>query len=197
MSVVKDIAASLGLSTDVAPLQIANEALILLGVKQGDLTPVSAFDVNLADWHGHIQRGDHIIVRDNSHDPIEHHAIFCGRQGDGGPTMIADMWGENKETARIRLRPFGDLLKGRSQLLVVRYDADKSSPIWREFSCAFAVDWAKFDGDRELYSVLNNNCDHFATFCRTFRSGSVVMAHMHVGKKTELVPCRIQYKRLK
>ena len=115
---IGDIAASLGLSSDAAPLQIANEALILLGVKQGNLTPVSAFDVGLADWHGHLRRGDHIIVRDNSRDPIEHHAIFCGRRGDSGPIMIADMWGEDKESARIRLRPFGDLLKGRSQLLV-------------------------------------------------------------------------------
>ena len=86
-----------------------------------------------------------------------------------GRTQVVDMFGDDKLSAKIQIRPMGQLLRGVDQMLVVRYTWDDDSPMWRELSCAFAIAIAKDKRPQQMYHLLGNNCEQFATFCRTFR----------------------------
>ena len=160
------LAVELTLPEDSSPIQIINKGLRKLGVRQGDLTPDSAEAVNFVDWQGQIQRGDHLIARD-ADGVIEHHGIFLGRLD--AITKVADFWGEDKESARIRIRPLFHFVSGKAQLLVVRYNWDEKDTAWRDLSAELAIALAKEGHPQPLYNFLSHNCDHFATFCRTFR----------------------------
>lgn len=96
---------------------------------------------------------------------MEHHAISLGEVK--GATHVADMWGPTKEEAKVQMRSFDSLLRNKHQLLVVHYKDD--NPQRREFTALLAT-WATQNSTPpRLYNLLNNNCENFATYCRTLR----------------------------
>ncbi|PNH10538.1 hypothetical protein TSOC_002711 [Tetrabaena socialis] len=83
------------------------------------------------------------------------------------------MHGDNKATARVKLRTMGDFLKtrtGLTQLGVIDYGSQDSEEL-RQRAVKLALSCSRDGGIwRGLYSLLANNCEHFAVWCRTMRS---------------------------
>ena len=189
------------LPEDSSPIQVADEALRMMGLRQGDLTPQNADIVDLAEWQDILERGDHIITRSHPAAIIEHHAIFLGRiriaDGSSRWSMV-DMSGDDKENATIAVRPMSVLLKGVDQLLVIRYTWD-ADPVWKALTAKFSETLAASLTDRtvprQMYNLIGNNCQHFATFCRTFRC--VTSDHAHLKSALNAVPLPSRLSRFK
>ena len=165
---MKDLADILLVTRDSDPMTIVNEALTLLGIEQGDLTPATAGEVDMVDFADVLRPGDHVVVRERDY-PVEHHAIYLGRSSDtGNRTSVADLWGSDQENAVIRIRPMSHFLAGRTQLLVVHYSFDARTDRFRTLTYALARAMAA-NRVLGLYNIVGYNCQHFATFCRTFR----------------------------
>ena len=77
------------------------------------------------------------------------------------------MWGPDKASAKIAIRPLSAFLMGKAQLLVIKYksDSDEFRTLTKELALAFAAE----ADPKLLYNALSNNCEHFATLCRIFR----------------------------
>lgn len=168
-NVLSAFAKALRLPSDSEPFVIINKALSKLGLTRADLTPTNAEELDLIDGPPTLVPGDQIMVR-TAKFITGHQVIFVGKIK--GVTSVVDFWGPDKASAKIAIRPMSTLMKGRDQLLVFRYKCDESSNVWRELTKELALSFASNANPCLLYDALSNNCETFASFCRTFRYGS-------------------------
>lgn len=111
-----------------------------------------------------MARGDHIFAR----RPLlyTHHGIDCG---DG---YVIHYTGEigSKANAAVRRTPLEDFLADAEEARIVKYEkCDAPDTV---------VARAESRLREKKYRLLFNNCEHFATWCKTGkkRSGQVVIA---------------------
>ena len=161
---------ALQLPSDAAPMVIINSALSKAGISRADLTPKNAVELDLIDGPPTLVGGDQIMVR-AANESTGHQAMFVEKVE--GVTSIVDMWGQDKASARIAIRPMSALMSGKNQLLVFRYKCDETSDEYRKLSKDLALALAANANPGLIYNALSNNCEHFASFCRTFRCDPV------------------------
>jgi hypothetical protein len=154
----------LQLPANSEPMVIINKALTTIGVTSADLTPSNARVLDIVNNISTLIPGDQIMVRE-ANQVTGHQAIFVGKVG--GRISVVDMWGPDKASARIAVRPLKAFLTGKAQLLVFEYKSDSKEfrTLTKELALAFAAE----ADPKLLYNALSNNCEHFATLCRTFR----------------------------
>ena len=157
-------ARALQLPASSDPMVIINRALMTIGVTSADLTPKNAIELDIVDDIPSLNPGDQIMVRE-ANQITGHQAIFVGKTD--GRTSVVDMWGPDKASAKIAIRPLSAFLMGKAQLLVIKYksDSDEFRTLTKELALAFAAE----ADPKLLYNALSNNCEHFATLCRIFR----------------------------
>ena len=144
--------------------QILRNLLELSGVV--DLTPIYAKESSFLKVLNDAKPGDHIAVR----APNEihwHHGIFTGEVD--GKESVVDMWGTTIENAAINIREAEDFFFNKAQVYVVLYndDTDERRAATLKVALSCARDSAQYAAP--VYNLLSNNCECFATFCRTGR----------------------------
>eukprot|EP00798_Chlamydomonas_sp_ICE-L_P027054 gene27054-biopygen799 len=141
------------------------------------MLPSLAHPVEKAEVDKELNRGDQILVRTAGRNEVFHHGIFIGRLPGvlEDKNLVVDFWGppkEGKHGARIRLRTLTEFItmprQRAAQLAVMRWKRDTQD--LREFTATLALTLHKDLKDCSgLYHLLNSNCSHFATWCRTLR----------------------------
>lgn len=119
-------------------------------------------EINLFDFccWSTLQRGDHIAAEAKQGILIYyHHGIFLGF--DKG---VADFGGTNKSNAELRIVDFDTFTHNKNRRLFrMRYISclplEESAEI-AEYLVNNPMLWSS-------YSLLMNNCEHFATICKT------------------------------
>eukprot|EP00798_Chlamydomonas_sp_ICE-L_P027013 gene27013-biopygen8405 len=142
------------------------------------MLPSLAHPVEIAEVDKELNRGDQILVRTAGRKEVFHHGIFIGRLLGvlEDKNLVVDFWGppkEGKHGARIRLRTLTEFItmprQRAAQLAVMRWKRDTQD--LREFTATLALTLHKDLKDCSgLYHLLNSNCSHFATWCRTLRA---------------------------
>eukprot|EP00798_Chlamydomonas_sp_ICE-L_P014167 gene14167-biopygen23254 len=142
------------------------------------MLPSLAHHVEIAEVDKELNRGDQILVRTAGRNEVFHHGIFIGRLPGvlEDKNLVVDFWGppkEGKHGARIRLRTLTEFItmprQRAAQLAVMRWKRDTQD--LREFTATLALTLHKDLKDCSgLYHLLNSNCSHFATWCRTLRA---------------------------
>jgi hypothetical protein len=138
--------------------------------KLPDLLPLSAlpFDESL-ELRDQVRMGDHIAVRNPS--GYWHHGIFFKNKTTRS-SMVVEVWGESKETSKITSRTFAMFVAGGKRFALIKYADDAALP--RKLTAALALHLLENAGPAGFYNVASNNCEHFATFCRTLRCENVL-----------------------
>ena len=154
----------LQLPANSEPMMVINKALTTIGVTSADLTPQNARELDMVDEISSLKPGDQIMVRE-ANQITGHQGIFVGKMD--GRTSVVDMWGPDKASAKIAIRPLSAFLKGKAQLLVFEYQSDSEElrTLTKDLALAFAAE----ADPKLLYNALSNKCEHFATLCRIFR----------------------------
>eukprot|EP00798_Chlamydomonas_sp_ICE-L_P008868 gene8868-biopygen2768 len=139
------------------------------------MLPSLAHPVEIAEVDKELNRGDQILVRTAGRKEVFHHGVFIGRLPGvlEDKNLVVDFWGppkEGKHGARIRLRTLTEFItmprQRAAQLAVMRWKRDTQD--LREFTATLALTLHKDLKDCSgLYHLLNSNCSHFATWCRT------------------------------
>eukprot|EP00798_Chlamydomonas_sp_ICE-L_P009345 gene9345-biopygen9256 len=158
---------------DIDVFALMEGAMNVMGIQ--NLLPQSARLVDIAEVATELRSGDQILIRTAGSNEIFHHGIFVGPISgvQGGKNLVVDFWGSQdaaKQEAKIRLRTLGEFMavSGWPELAVMCWDSD--TPELREFSAALALGLHRELQDCSgLYHLLDRNCDHFATWCRTLR----------------------------
>eukprot|EP00798_Chlamydomonas_sp_ICE-L_P002662 gene2662-biopygen8687 len=148
------------------------------------MLPSLAHPVEIAEVDKELNRGDQILVRTAGRKEVFHHGIFIGRLPEvlEDKNLVVDFWGppkEGKHGARIRLRTLTEFItmprQRAAQLAVMRWKRDTQD--LREFTATLALTLHKDLKDCSgLYHLLNSNCSHFATWCRTLRFATLIFA---------------------
>ena len=169
-------------SGNVRPFDVVEQAMTTLGIMV--LLPSNAKHVDIGEWHRKLRRGDHVIVRSANSNEVFHHAIYIGPYNPPGQDKeheyVVDMYGEpqdGKHGASLRLRKMSQFLKtkGYPELAALEYSND--TPAARDCTAGLALlAHAELRDVKGLYNLLDCNCDHFATWCRTMRWVSTDMA---------------------
>ncbi|KAK3607993.1 hypothetical protein CHS0354_009928 [Potamilus streckersoni] len=116
---------------------------------------------NITEYRS-LQKGDQIAVEgEMSGIEYYHHGIFLGhRKG------VADFGGNNKRDARPRIV---DILQfteyGKRRLIRLKYPSGQCLP--PEVVVENAKKLVENPDRWGVYDLLNNNCEHFATKCKT------------------------------
>jgi hypothetical protein len=105
-----------------------------------------------------LMHGDHIYVRRLLY---EHHGIYCG----GDRVIHYDSSIKTKATAAVRETSLEDFLAGAEDWGVCPYsDSDPPDKVLsRAESCL----------GEQKYHLVDNNCEHFASYCKTGMSHSL------------------------
>eukprot|EP00955_Chlamydomonas_euryale_P104209 365548-Chlamydomonas_euryale.AAC.4 len=146
--------------------ELFNAALKKLGIE--NLLPKNAEYVDIDTICEDVQPGDHLLVRKDGSTDIFHHGIYVGQiEGKRGHYVI-DMFGTTQADAKVQLRSITAFVRGDKELAVMRYKGDDDEK--RERSVRLAMD-AMHDPANVpgIYNLLGDNCEHFATWCRTMR----------------------------
>lgn len=119
--------------------------------------------------------GDQIAVQSSS--GYWHHGIYLGlRKKDSVESVwIIDVWGETKESSTISVRDFEDFVRGGAKFAVIEY-GDNAEIRKKHDSAKLAIATmieAKKNGF--IYNAVSNNCEHFATACRTYRWDAIAL----------------------
>ncbi|PNH12516.1 hypothetical protein TSOC_000543 [Tetrabaena socialis] len=139
------------------PPDAVEHALATLGIMV--MVPSNAKRVPVHGWHRELRHGDHIIDEEKDY--------------------VVDMLGDGQLSLRLRtmskfLDTFVDT-RGRYELAVLEYSKDTQAA--RDFTARLALlAQARLDDVEDLYNLLGCNCDHFASWCRTLRFDSELLA---------------------
>jgi hypothetical protein len=71
---------------------------------------------------------------------------------------VVDMWGTNKMSAKVQKKRFSEFTRGKTELLVMKYNFDTESHSFRDFTLKLANE----NYGVGLYHIVNNNCKYFA-----------------------------------
>jgi len=111
-----------------------------------------------------INPGDQIarpIIKDGSVSPW-HHGIYAGH--DGKDHLVIHMQGDDKASATIRQNTMENFAQDATHIVIVEYQEDNEDH--RKATLERAREALK-NPPGKLYDLLRNNCEHFATWCRT------------------------------
>jgi len=155
---------SMGSSSIVGSSSVAGSSSIISGGKCAyDLSTRSEFSgriryVPIDKNFRRLQRGDHILFQ----GLVAHHAIVEFVDVKGGKLNLIEFTGEIPSTAKITksAKTFGVLEKG-APIYIVEYQPNETLSVEETIEKAYS---ALGKGD---YGLLNNNCEHFATWCKT------------------------------
>jgi hypothetical protein len=104
-----------------------------------------------------LKPGDHVYV---SYDVFTHHGIYVG---DGSVVELYNNWkkrsGTGSDVPRIRRISLGEFANGR-EVKVRQYPPSECDPPH------VVVERALSRLGEEGYNLFNNNCEHFATWCK-------------------------------
>ena len=148
---------------------------------------VSAFEM-----YENIVEGDHIMVRATC--GYWHHGIYVGKQPmvnrDGHNVSlhaVVDFWGEDKEHARISLRPYNTFVNGATCWAKAEYP--EGAALKHPLSAQLAIAWVSYVEEHPVtYNVALRNCEVFATICRCIRLVHVVECHSALLESLVLMP---------
>ena len=136
--------------------------------------------------------GDHIAVQ--SADGVWHHGIYVGLR-ESGPDrydvpqefhMVVDVWGPDKASSTISARLFSRFTTGGVAFAKIKY---KNGALPRHVSVSLALHLAAVARTRQfVYNARSNNCEHFATLCRTRRWAVTLHAHMEAAFVASAIP---------
>ena len=104
-----------------------------------------------------MSRGDHLFVRRRHYT---HHGIDCG---DGTVIHSSGEPGRRKFGARVRRTTMDEFLRGGTAVEIERPDALSADEV---------VARAEASLGNGAYSLVWNNCEHFAHWCQTGRPAS-------------------------
>lgn len=136
-----------------------------------DLSPKASKVVNVHDVYFKkvLKPGDHIAVPMSIVPEVcrpWHHGIYEGEDTNGEHRVI-HMNGDDKASAIIRRDLFRDFCGNNANIAIVQYD-DADGDRGHEMALRAALDALKSSLE-EVYNLIDNNCEHFATWCRTGR----------------------------
>ena len=141
-----------------------------------DLSPARKVLVDGTEVAYRAKPGDHIAVPfggswvEGVYTGAWHHGIYLGINDHGEPRAI-DMSGRTDQESNIKEVTLSELRGGESVFAIVIYEND--TDIKKEKTkekAKLALETYK-DCPADLYNVISSNCEHFATWCRTGRSG--------------------------
>jgi hypothetical protein len=165
---------------------VIEAALTKLGIKS--ILPCNAQHVGIAELSDELSRGDHIVMRLAGSNAVFHHGIYIGPYTPHGEAdavkpkkYVVDMFGEDKQSASLRLRTMDEFIRnGYPDLAVIRYSNDTQAARDRSADLALRTQYELHDCTG-LYNLLGFNCNHFATWCRTMRwvSADVTTAYAY------------------
>jgi hypothetical protein len=167
---------------------VLDTALTQLDIKS--LLPLNAQHVGIAELSDVLFRGDHIVVRSTGSNAVFHHGIYIGLYTPQDATKpkryVVDMLGTS-----LRLRTMEEFIrtKGFPELAVIRYSNDTLSARDRSASLALSTLHELHDCTG-LYHLLGDNCNNFATWCRTMRWETADVAA--AGAQAYAATCRLQ-----
>ena len=118
--------------------------------------------------------GDHIarpIIKDGPVSPW-HHGIYAGH--DGKDHLVIHMQGDDKASATIRQDTMENFAQDATHIAIVEYQEDnedhrKATLDRAREALEEKAHEALKNPPGEFYDLLRNNCEHFATYCRTGR----------------------------
>jgi hypothetical protein len=157
------------------------------------------FDNNL-EMLDQLWEGDHIAVLNPS--GYWHHGIYVGKVSPARsslppsssplppPSLVVEVWGENKESSKITARPFATFVAGGTRFACIRYAEGSALPC--KWTAALALHLLDTAGSAGFYNVAFNNCEHFATLCRTLRceQAQAQVAHAMVAQCLQQLPAQ-------
>jgi hypothetical protein len=109
-----------------------------------------------------INPGDH-IARPMIKVSQWHHGIYAGH--DGKDHLVIHMQGDDKPSATIFQDTMENFAQDATHIAIVKYRKDNED---HRATLERAHEALK-NPPGELYDLLHNNCEHFATYCRTGR----------------------------
>jgi len=155
--------------------------------KLPDMLPPGAvpFD-NVVEMIGELCVGDHIAVLNTS--GYWHHGIYVGKltPARASPLLVVEVWGENKESSKITARTLAQFVAGGTRFARIAYAEGSALPC--ACTAALALHLLKTAGPSSFYNVAFNNCEHFATLCRTLRCERA--AHAMVAQCLQQLPAQ-------
>ena len=119
-----------------------------------------AFD-DCLDLRDQVCAGDHIAVMNPS--GYWHHGIYLKQPA--GSSMVVEVWGETKDASKVTWRSFRQFVSGGTRFALVQYA--EGTALAHEHSAALALHLHDAAGAAGFYNIAFNNCEHFATLCRT------------------------------
>ncbi|KAH3694124.1 lecithin retinol acyltransferase-like [Dreissena polymorpha] len=112
-----------------------------------------------------LRRGDHLAVKRNQFNvEYYHHGIFLGRD------KVAEVGGANKQQASPRIVSIKDFTE-QGDLLRIIYSPGQCFPL--EEAATNAEELVANPTKWQSYGLVNNNCEHFATKCKTGTASSM------------------------
>ena len=138
-------------------------------VQELDLSPTNKVVVHLSHLYRVIQPGDHIAVpiltTDVSPGPLRpwHHGIYAGNES------VIHMHGENKASAQICQDSLETFCGATSHVAIIQYSSKSSGEDCGTKEALHLARQLLYSNASETYSLLRNNCEHFATYCRLGR----------------------------
>jgi hypothetical protein len=154
-----------------------------------DMLPPGAvpFD-NALDMFCELCVGDHIAVLNPS--GYWHHGIYVGKltPARSSPMLVVEVWGENKESSNITARTFPKFVAGGTRFARIEYAEGSALPC--ACTAALALHLLQTAGSAGFYNVAFNNCEHFATLCRTLRCEAQAQAHAMVAQCLQQLPAQ-------
>lgn len=135
------------------------------GARPFSLCPVSYQLIHMSAVT-EINRGDHIARPIIKNGPVSpwHHGIYAGH--DGKDHLVIHVQGDDKASATIRQDTMENFAQDATHIAIVEYREDNEDHRNATFERAHE---ALKNPPGELYDLLRNNCEHFATYCRTGR----------------------------
>jgi hypothetical protein len=136
-----------------------------------DLSPKASKVVDIEDVYIKkvLKPGDHIAVPMSTLSELcrpWHHGIYEG-EDTNGEHFVIHMNGGDKASATIRRDSFRVFRGNNANIAIVQYD-DADGDCGHEMALRAALDALK-SSHEEVYNLIDNNCEHFATWCRTGR----------------------------
>ncbi|XP_071137456.1 uncharacterized protein [Mytilus edulis] len=126
------------------------------------------FDMEEITEYRRLKKGDHLAVRgDHAGIQYYHHGIFLGSKKG-----VADFGGADKENAVLS---FVDLMQfnNRGNRTIVRINYPPGKCLEDDVVVANAIKLVDNPGSWGPFNLLLNNCEHFATWCKTGHAVSI------------------------
>jgi ribosomal protein S15P/S13E len=137
-------------------------ASLITALGTSNLICTGVKDVHFGDLQAEASPGDHLMVK-MPNDPICHEGIYYNHK------YVID----NMPSGGVGLRKLTSFAPtGHERLVVVKYERDSEEELLRSLQRAEALkEFCKTNPHdfHSSYDVLLNNCQHFASLCRTGR----------------------------